>query len=121
VNRSRVFIVVALVVVFAVVVGVVIYNNTNRGGPQNLTFTLTVTGGKTMQPSDLKAHHGDHITINVVSDEQGEVHLHEYDIAFEATAAGQTVTHTFTADKTCTCEIEWEETSTPLGTLTVSP
>ena len=120
-NRSRVFIVVALVAVFAVVVGVVIYNSTNRGGPQNLTFTLTVTGGKTMQPNELKAHHGDHITINVVSDQVGEVHLHEYDIAFEATAAGQTVTHTFTADKTCTCEIEWEETSTPLGTLTVSP
>ena len=35
--------------------------------------------------------------------------------------AGQTVTHSFTADKTCTCEIEWEDTSTQLGTLTVSP
>jgi hypothetical protein len=121
VNRSRVVIVVALVVVFAVVVGVVIYATSHRGAPQNITFTLTVTGGKAMKPSDLKAHQGDHITINVVSDQEGEVHLHEYDIAFEATAAGQTVTHSFTADKTCTCEIEWEETSTPLGTLTVSP
>jgi hypothetical protein len=121
VSRSRVLIVVALVVVFAVVVGVVIYNSTRRGSPENLTFNVTVTGGKTMQPSDLKAHQGDHITINVVSDEVGEVHLHEYDIAFEATAAGQTVTHSFTADKTCTCDIEWEETSTHLATLTVSP
>ena len=120
-SGSRVLIVVALVAVFAVVVGVVIYANSNRGGPQNLTFTLTVSGGKTMQPNDLKAHHGDHITINVVSDQEGEVHLHEYDIVFESTAAGQTVTHSFTADKTCTCEIEWEDTSTPLGTLTVSP
>jgi hypothetical protein len=121
VSRSRVLIVVALVVVFAVVVGVVIYANTQRGAPRDLTFTLTVTGGKTMQPSDLKAHQGDHITINVVSDQEGAVHLHEYDIAFETTAPGQTVTHKFTADKTCTCEIEWEDTSTPLGTLTVSP
>jgi hypothetical protein len=121
VSRSRVLIVVALVAVFAVVVGVVIYNSTRRGGPENLTFNVTVTGGKTMQPGDLKAHQGDHITINVVSDEVGEVHLHEYDIAFEATAAGQTVKHSFTADKTCTCDIEWEETSTHLGTLTVSP
>ena len=120
-SRSRVFIVVALVVAFAVVVGVVIYANTRKGAPQNLTFTLTVTGGKAMQPSDLKAHQGDHITINVVSDQQGEVHVHEYDIAFEATTAGQTVTHSFTADKTCACEIEWEDTRTPLGTLTVSP
>jgi len=121
VSRSRVAIVVALVAVFAVVVGVVIYSNTHRGAPQDLTFNLSVTGGKTMQPSDMKAHQGDHITINVVSDHEGEVHLHEYDIAFESTAVGQTVTHSFTADKTCTCEIEWEDTSTPLGTLTVSP
>ncbi len=120
-SRSRVLIVVALVVAFAVVVGVVIYANTQRGGPQTLTFTLTIAGGKTMQPSDVEAHQGDHVTINVVSDQEGEVHLHGYDIAFEATAAGQTVTHTFTADKTCSCQIEWEETSTPLGTLTVSP
>ena len=120
-SRSRALIVVALVVIFAVVVGVVVYANTQRGTPRDLTFTLTITGGKTMQPSDLKAHQGDHITIDIVSDQEGEVHLHGYDIAFEATAAGQTVTHTFTADKTCTCEIEWEETSTPLGTLTVSP
>ena len=120
-SRSRVLIVVALVVVFAVVVGVVIYANTRKGAPQDLTFTLTVSGGKTMQPNDLKAHQGDHITINIVSDQQGEVHLHEYDIAFETTAAGQTVSHSFTADKTCTCDIEWEATSTHLGTLTVSP
>ena len=120
-SRSRVLIVVALVVVFAVVVGVVIYANTQRTTPKDLTFTLTVTGGKTMQPNDLKAHQGDHVTINIVSDQEGEVHLHEYDIAFETTAAGQTVTHSFTADKTCTCEIEWEDTSTHLGTLTVSP
>ena len=105
-SRSRALIVVALVVIFAVVVGVVVYANTQRGAPRDLTFTLTITGGKTMQPSDLKAHQGDHITIDIVSDQEGEVHLHGYDIAFEATAAGQTVTHTFTADKTCTCEIE---------------
>jgi len=121
VNRSRVLIVVAVVVVFAVVVGVVIYATSHRGAPQNITFTLTVTGGQTMQPNDLKAHQGDHVTINIVSDQEGEVHLHEYDIAFETTAAGQTVTHSFTADKTCTCEIEWEDTSKHLGTLTVSP
>jgi len=50
----------------------------------------------------------------------GEVHLHEYDIAFEA-KAGTTVSHTFKADKTCSCDLEWESTSTRLGTLVVSP
>jgi hypothetical protein len=119
VSRTRALIVVALVVVFVIAGGVLIYANQHKGG-QNLTFSLTVTKAASMAPDTLQAHQGDHITINITSDEDGEVHLHEYDIAFE-TRAGQTVSHTFTADKTCTCEIEWEETSTHLGTLTVSP
>ena len=118
-SRTRALIVVALVGVFILVGGVLIYANQHKGG-QNVTFNITVTGASKMSPSELPAHKGDHITINIVSDEDGEVHLHEYDIAFE-TKAGQTVTHTFTADKTCTCDMEWEETSTHLGTLTVSP
>jgi nitrous oxide reductase len=73
-----------------------------------------------MSQRDLKANQNDKITINVTSDQEGEVHLHVYDIAFEV-KPGETTTHTFTADKTCRCEIEWEDTSTELGTLTVSP
>ena len=118
-SRPRALIVVAFVVVFVIVGGVLIYANQHKGG-QNVNFTLTVTGAKQMSPSELRAHQGDHITINITSDQDGEVHLHEYDIAFD-TKAGQTVSHTFTADKTCTCEMEWEETSTHLGALTVSP
>jgi hypothetical protein len=56
----------------------------------------------------------------VTSDTDGEVHLHEYDIHFDA-KAGQTVSHTFKADKTCSCDIEWESTSHGLGTLVVNP
>jgi hypothetical protein len=48
------------------------------------------------------------------------VHLHVYDVIFSA-KAGQTASQTFKADKTCTCDIEWETTSTGLGTLVVSP
>ena len=118
-SRTRALIVIALVVVFVIVGGVLIYANQHKGG-QNLTFNLTVTGASSMKPSELQAHRGDHITINITSDQDGEVHLHEYDIPIE-TKAGQTVTHTFTADKTCNCEIEWEATSMHLGTLTVSP
>jgi hypothetical protein len=58
--------------------------------------------------------------MNVISDTDGEVHLHVYDIAFEA-KAGQAVSHTFKADKTCNCDIEWESTSTSLGQLQVNP
>jgi hypothetical protein len=119
VNRVRIAVVVVVLVVFAVVGGLLIRANQHQGG-QNVTFNLTVTGAKTMSPSSLSAHVNDTITINVDSDTDGEVHLHVYDIHFE-TNAGQTVSHTFKADKTCGCDIEWESTSTPLGSLTVSP
>jgi len=108
-----------MLVVFAVAGGFIIRSNQHQGG-QNVTFNVTVTGAKTMSPSTLSAHQNDTITIDITSDTDGEVHLHVYDIAFE-TKAGQTVSHTFKADKTCNCPIEWESTSTPLGSLTVSP
>ena len=126
-SRSRALIVVAVVVVFVVMGGILIYINGHKGG-QSVTFDLTVTGAKTMKvdspagtdPEKMQAHQNDTITITIKSDTDGDVHLHDYDIAFD-TKAGQTVGHTFKADKTCTCEIEWESTSKHLGTLTVSP
>jgi hypothetical protein len=119
VSRTRALIVAALVVLF-VAVGAVLVNANRHGGGQNLTFNVTVTGAKSMNPPKLSAHQNDTITINVTSDTDGEVHLHEYDIHFD-TKAGQTVSRTFKADKTCSCDIEWESTSQGLGTLTVSP
>jgi hypothetical protein len=119
VSRTRALVVIALLAVFIVAGGVLIYSNTHIA-PKNLTFDVTVTGASKMSPSTLQAHQNDTITINVTSDQDGEVHLHEYDIHFE-TKAGQTVSHTFKADKTCTCDIEWESTSAPLGELVVSP
>lgn len=118
-SRARLLVAIGALVVFALVGGVVIYATQHKGG-QNLTFDLAVTGAKSMSPSSISAHVNDTITINIKSDTDGEVHLHVYDIAFD-TRAGQTVSHTFKADKTCTCDIEWESTSTPLGQLTVSP
>ena len=118
-SRVRIAVIIGVLVVFAVVGGLIIRANQHQGG-QNVTFNVTVTGAKTMSPSSLSAHVNDTITINVASDTDGEVHVHVYDIKFE-TKAGQTVSHTFKADKTCGCDIEWETTSTPLGSLTVSP
>ncbi len=118
-SRIRIAVVIGVLVVFAVVGGLIVRANQHQGG-QNVTFNVTVTGTKTMSPSTLSAHVNDTITINIASDSDGEVHLHVYDIAFE-TKAGQTVSHTFIADKTCGCDIEWESTSAPLGSLTVSP
>lgn len=118
-SRIRIAVVVGVLVVFAVVGAVIIRANQHQGG-QNVTFNVTFTGAKTMSPSSLSAHVNDTITINITSDTDGQVHLHVYDIAFE-TKVGQTVSHTFKADKTCGCDIEWESTSTLLGSLTVSP
>ena len=118
-SRVRIAVVLGVVIVFAVVGAVIIRANLHSGG-QNVTFNVSVVGAKTMSPSTLSAHVNDTITINITSDTDGEVHLHVYDIAFE-TKAGQTVSRTFKADKTCGCDIEWESTSTPLGSLTVSP
>jgi hypothetical protein len=117
-SRNRIAIVVAVVAVFVVVGGVLIYANRSHGG-QNVTINLTVTGAKAMQPTDLSAHQNDTVTINITSDTDGEVHLHGYDIHFD-NKAGVVTTHTFKADKTGDFEIEWESTSTHLGHLVVT-
>jgi uncharacterized protein YxeA len=117
-TRYRVPIVIGVVVIFIVVGGILIFANQNPGG-KNVTFNVTVSGAKSMSPDTLTARHNDTITISVTSDTDGEVHLHGYDIPFE-TKAGQTVSKTFTADKTGRFPIEWESTSTPLGVLVVS-
>jgi hypothetical protein len=117
-SPNRVLGLAAVLIVFFVAAGVLIY--ANRSGGKNITFDVTVTGAKTMKPDTLPAHQNDTVTINLKSDTDGEVHLHGYDISFD-TKAGQTVSQTFKADKTCTCEIEWESTKTTLGQLVVSP
>jgi len=119
VSRTRALIVVGLLVVFVIAGGVVISAVSQQGGKAR-TFDVIVTHAASMSPDTLRANQNDTVTINLRSDTTGEVHLHEYDIAFNA-IAGQVVTHTFKADKTCSCDIEWESTSHPLGVMVVSP
>ena len=118
-SRNRIAVVIGVLVVFVIVGGALVYAQRGGGG-NNVTWDVTVTGGKTMNPGDLTAHQNDTVTINVKSDTDGDVHLHGYDIIFNA-KKGQTVSKTFTADKTGTYPIEWESTSTELGQLVVSP
>jgi len=118
VSRTRALIVAAALVVFVIGGGILIYATRSLGG-QDVTINLNVTGGTWMTPDNPTAHQNDKVTVNVTSDSDGEVHLHGYDIAFEA-KAGQTVSHTFTADKTGTFLIEWESTSTELGNFVVT-
>jgi hypothetical protein len=118
-SRNRLLIVGGFLVLFVVLNGILIYATRHAG--KNVLFAVTVTGGKTMSPGPtLSAHQYDTVTINIKSDTEGEVHIHVYDIHLEA-KAGQRVSKTFKADKTCTCWIEWESTKTTLGQLVVSP
>jgi len=118
-SRTRLLVVAAVLLLFVAAGGVLIFTSNHKGG-QNITFNVTVTGAKAMSPDALSAHVNDTVTINITSDTTGEVHLHVYDIAFNVTA-GQTVSHTFKADKTGVCPIEWESPTAPLGSLVVSP
>ena len=117
-SRSRVAIVGVVVVAFLIAGGALIYMNQSHPGG-NREISVTVTAAKSMSPSTLDAHLNDTVTINITSDQTGEVHLHGYDIAFDCTA-GQVTSHTFKADKSGQFEIEWESTSTHLGFLVVS-
>ncbi len=118
-SRLRIAVVAGVLVVFIGIGAYLIFANQTAGG-KNVTINVTVTGAKTMSPSELSAHLNDNVTINMTSDTDGQVHLHGYDIHFD-TKAGQTVSHTFKADKSARFDIEWESTSAPLGHLTVNP
>ena len=109
-----------VVVVFLAVGAFLVFRMQGGGGGRPVTFDVTVTGAGSMSPGSLPAKQGDMITINVRSDRDGEVHLHGYDVVFDA-KPGQVVSHTFRADKTGDFEIEWESTSTHLGELVVRP
>lgn len=109
----------AFLVVFLAVGGFIVFRSQGGGGTPR-TFDVTVTNGSSMTPDHLSAKAGDRLTINIRSDKEGEVHLHGYDIAFEA-KPGEVVSHTFTANQTGDFDIEWESTSTHLGDLAVNP
>ena len=118
-SRSRLAIA-AVVIILFVVVGAIVVSRNGQSGSTDVAFDVVVRGASQMTPGTLTAHQNDTVTINIRSDQTGEVHLHLYDIAFDA-VAGKTVTKTFKADKTCTCDIEWETTGRSLGSLVVSP
>jgi FtsP/CotA-like multicopper oxidase with cupredoxin domain len=102
------------------VAGVVLFARSQGGGGRAVTLNVSVTNGSTMSPAHLSVRQGDTVTINVTSDRAGEVHLHGYDVHFDATP-GQVVSHSFKASTGGDFEIEWESTSTHLGDLAVNP
>ncbi|HEX6547638.1 MAG TPA: cupredoxin domain-containing protein [Candidatus Dormibacteraeota bacterium] len=108
---------IAVVVVVFVAIGAFVALHGMGGGGANRTFDLTVTGDK-MTPDTLTVKQNDNVTITVNVDKAEEIHLHGYDIHFDA-APGKPATHSFKADKTGNFDIEIEDTSTGVGSLVV--
>jgi hypothetical protein len=81
---------------------------------------ITVKGG---QPQGgvkkLKAKQGDQVKITVESDQDGEIHLHGYDIMKDA-GPGSPAEFDFKADIPGIFTIEVEDTGTEIGELEVS-
>ncbi len=114
----RVSLVAAVVAMFIVVGGVLIFAQQGPA-PQHRMFHVQVVGDR-MSPGHLQACGGDTVTITVAADRAEDIHLHGYDKHF-VVLAGQPVTLTFPADRTGSFVLEIEATSTPLGTLQVQP
>lgn len=112
-------IVAVVLVVFLAVGGYLIFARGGSGG-KPVTVNVSVTG-TTMDPSTINVHQGDRVTMSVTVDKKEEIHLHGYNIMFTAGKAGDTITHTFTADKTGNFDIEIEDTSTGIGSFVVQP
>ena len=119
-GRLRLAIVAGVLVIFIAVGAYLIFGH-QKPAPQNRTFDVTVKGGTSMNPNELKVNQDDTVTISMSSNTTGEVHLHGYDISFDC-VAGQVVSHTFKATISGgPFDIEWESTSTHLGDLIVNP
>ena len=119
-SRFRLALIAGVLVVFIAVGAYLIFGN-KKAAPKNVTFNVTVTGAKSVNPDTLTVNQNDTVTINISSDTTGEVHLHGYDIPFDC-VAGQVVSHTFKATISGgPFDIEWESTSTHLGNLIVNP
>src|SRR5437879_3203411 len=119
-NRIGALLIAGVVVVIVVVGGIIVLRSSGGSTGAPKTLSVNVNGTK-MSPDTVTATQNQQITFNVTADKKEEIHLHGYDIKFEVGGAGQTVTHSFKADKTGCFEIEVEDTSTHLGELRVTP
>ena len=115
---TRLYVATTVVALFVVGGGVLIFM-TAGGGGRPRTVDVSVVGGK-LTPAVITAREGDSLTINITADQEGEIHLHGYDIHFEG-KPGEVRSRTFRADKSGTFELEFETGAMHLGNLVVSP
>jgi hypothetical protein len=118
-TRSRALLLAVVVVAFLAIGGYLAFRSTGGGGSE-VAIHLTVSGDK-ITPDNPTAKQGDHVNMTITADKAEEIHLHGYDIPFEVPSAGGSVTHSFTADKSGSFEMEIEDTGAPLTQFTVKP
>jgi hypothetical protein len=81
---------------------------------------VTVADGVVDGPDQFEFNQGDVVSIWVLSDVTDEIHVHGYDMGFDA-EADVPIEVTFTATVTGIFEVELESSSTLLFELVVSP
>jgi hypothetical protein len=81
---------------------------------------VTVVAGAVEGPGTVSVAVGDRVSVWVLSDVDAEIHVHGYDVFFEA-PAGVPTEVTLTADVPGIFEVELEQTHTPLFALEVTP
>ena len=90
---------------------------TTTSGPE---IDVTIAGGEVSGPARVTVAVGDPVSVWVVSDVDAEIHVHGYDLFFEA-PAGVPIEIALTADVPGIWEVELEETHVPLFALEVTP
>jgi hypothetical protein len=81
---------------------------------------VTVVAGAVEGPGTVSVAVGDQVSVWVLSDVDAEIHVHGYDVFFEA-PPGVPTEVTLTADVPGIFEVELEQTHTPLFALEVTP
>jgi hypothetical protein len=81
---------------------------------------VTVVAGAVEGPGTVSVAVGDRVSVWVLSDVDAEIHVHGYDVFFEA-PAGVPTEVTLTADVPGIFEVELDQTHTPLFALEVTP
>ncbi|MET0697386.1 MAG: hypothetical protein ABWZ58_08145 [Acidimicrobiia bacterium] len=84
------------------------------------TIDITVEAGVIGGPNTVSVRVGDRVSVWVLSDVDAEIHVHGYNVFFEA-PAGVPTEVALTADVLGIFEVELEETHTPLFALEVTP
>jgi hypothetical protein len=117
VSRSQRLAFLAVAVVIAVVAVIVLSGGKDDSGQDATSGDVVLEAGSVKK---ITAKEGQTIRFSVRSDKTQEVHVHGYNLMKDA-APGKPAEFSFKATITGRFEIEFEESSTQIGELTVNP